>query len=46
MTSPEYRKLPKRVDPQDAVEEVDTSVPPASEEGLQQPDKDWFASGG
>jgi hypothetical protein len=46
MTSPEYRELPKRIDPQDAVEEVDTSLPPASEEGLLQPDKDWFASGG
>ena len=46
MTSLEYRELPKRIDPHDAVEEVDTSLPPAPEAGLLQPDKDWFASGG
>jgi hypothetical protein len=46
MSTPDYRELPKRVDLVETVEEVDTSTPPQPEEGLPQPDKDWFAAGG
>lgn len=45
MTAPDYRELPKRIDPGETVEEVDTT-PVALDEGLPQPDKDWFAAGG
>jgi hypothetical protein len=46
MTTADYRELPKRVALDQIVEEVDVSVPPQPEEGLPQPDKDWFAAGG
>jgi len=45
MTAPDYRDLPKRVEPEDYVEEIDVSPPP-DDDGLPQPDKDWFNSGG
>jgi hypothetical protein len=45
MTAPDYRELPKRVDLAETIEDVDVS-PPQTDEGLPQPDKDWFASGG
>jgi hypothetical protein len=46
MTAPDYHELPKRVEPEDTVEEVDVSLPLEPETGLPQPDKDWFAAGG
>ena len=46
MSTPDYRELPKRVDPAATVEEVDASLPLQPEDGLPQPDKDWFAAGG
>ena len=46
MTAPDYRELPKRVELDDTVEEIDVSPPLAQEPGLPQPDKDWFAAGG
>jgi hypothetical protein len=45
MTAPDYRELPKRVDPEDYVEEIDVT-PPAIDEGVPEPDKGWFAAGG
>lgn len=46
MTAPDYRELPQRIDLADTIEEVDASLPLQPEEGLPQPDKDWFGSGG
>jgi hypothetical protein len=45
MTASDYYELPKRIDPVEMIEEVDVS-PPQTDEGLPQPDKGWFASGG
>ncbi|MCU1588974.1 MAG: hypothetical protein JWP11_230 [Frankiales bacterium] len=45
MSAPDYSELPKRVEPKDTVEEVDVS-PPAPDEGLPPPDRDWLAAGG
>jgi hypothetical protein len=45
VTTPDYRKLPERIDPDDTIEEIDVT-PPHPDEGLPQPDKNWFASGG
>ncbi|MDT7572909.1 MAG: hypothetical protein QOE05_3083 [Actinomycetota bacterium] len=45
MSTPDYRELPKRVELDETVEEVDVT-PPHPEEGLPQPDRNWFAAGG
>ena len=45
MSEPDYRTLPERVDPEDYVEEIDPTPPPG-DDGLPEPDKGWFASGG
>ena len=45
MSTPDYRELPKRIDLVETTEEVETS-PVALDEGLPEPDKGWFASGG